>query len=208
MHPLPAFAAPKGSVVEVATRPAFVQPPGARESAARAGAGLSDRTRLRTSKPGRMQVRLQDGRSFRMGGDAVLRISGDSLDLRKGQLIAWINPGATRRAPLRVKTRVGTASIQGTTLFIDDRGDEVIFLSWEGEVSLTTNAGEEIELTGGQLTTFRAGNDTWSAPTLLNREQARRRRSNSILLNGFTAPMETMPEVEAVLQRAPAAVAP
>jgi len=40
-----------------------------------------------------------------------------NLDLRGGPLlIGWITPGNRRCAQLKVKTRVGAASIQGITL--------------------------------------------------------------------------------------------
>jgi len=63
-----------------------------------------------------MQVGLSDGHSFRMGGDSLLHRGGQNLDLRGGPLIGWITPGNRRRAQLKVKTRVGAASIQGITL--------------------------------------------------------------------------------------------
>jgi len=62
---------------------------------------------------------LPHGRGF------LLHRCGQNLDLRGGPLlIGWITPGNRRCAQLKVKTRVGAASIQGTTLFIDDRGNE------------------------------------------------------------------------------------
>tara|TARA_B100001964_G_C14178054_1_gene574806 strand:- start:434 stop:1162 length:729 start_codon:yes stop_codon:yes gene_type:complete len=200
---LPAIvAAPiQGNVVEVANRPAFVQTPARIEQPAQNGQALPDRSQLRTVKPGRMQVRLLDGRSFRMGGNAVLKLTENTIDLKSGQLIAWINSGGFTRPPLKVKTRVATASIQGTTLFIDDRGDEVIFLSWEGDVLLTTATGQTYELKGGQVATYNGLEKAWSPPTFLTPKQAITRRTKSRLLNGFTANMSTMSEVDAVIQR-------
>jgi ferric-dicitrate binding protein FerR (iron transport regulator) len=165
-----------------------------------------------------MQVRLGDGRRFRMGGDALVRLGGGGLDLRRGQLIAWIDPGSPRGRPFRVRTRVGTASILGTTLFIDDSGDRVTFLSWEGVVRLRRNDGRSVRLRGGEVVTVtpgavtpgsaEGGPDDWSDPRPLTRDEARRRRRGSRLLNGFQAPMATLPQVEAVLQAAPPAPAP
>ena len=81
-------------VVEVPSRPAFIKPPGGSETPARPGQVLAARTQLRTQKPGRMQVQLANGRSFRLGGDAVARLGADGLDLESGQIIAWVNPGS------------------------------------------------------------------------------------------------------------------
>ena len=61
-------------VVEVPFRPAFVRAPGGGEKPALARQILAPQSLLRTEKPGRMQVRLADGRQFRLGGDAVLRL--------------------------------------------------------------------------------------------------------------------------------------
>ncbi len=193
----PADRLPK--VVDVPSRPAFVRPPGRNETEARVGHLLQPSTMLRTQKPGRVQVRLADGRSFRLGGDSLLRLSGSSLDLRKGQIIAWVNPGSTGGPPLRVRTRVGTASIEGTTVFIEASDSEVKVFSWEGTVAVTTDTGERFSLRSGEQLSHRAdaqGVVRWEGPVRLSRSELDRRRAASILLNGFTAPMETLPVIE------------
>ena len=96
-------------VVAVPSRPAFVQLPGRAERQAVVGQALLPDTVLRTRTPGRLQVRLADGRSFRMGGDALLRFDRDALSLQRGQLIAWVNPGAKGQGALRVRTRVASS---------------------------------------------------------------------------------------------------
>ena len=187
----PADSLPK--VVDVPSRPAFVQPPGRAESDARVGQLLQLNTLLRTQKPGRLQVRLADGRSFRLGGDALLRLSAGALDLRRGQIIAWVNPGRGGGPPLRVKTRVGTASIEGTTVFIEATDTGLKIFSWEGEVACTTNDGQRKTLRSGEQLAYENG--TW-AKTRLTPQEAAARRQKSILLNGFSAPMETLPVLE------------
>ncbi|MFM7646495.1 MAG: iron dicitrate transport regulator FecR, partial [Cyanobium sp.] len=67
------------TVVDVPSRPAFVQPPGSGERPARVGESLLERSLVGTRTPGRLQVRLADGRSLRLGGDAVLRLQGGDL---------------------------------------------------------------------------------------------------------------------------------
>lgn len=193
----PADSLPK--VVDVPSRPAFVQPPGRAESDARVGQLLQLNTLLRTQKPGRLQVRLADGRSFRLGGDALLRLSAGALDLRRGQIIAWVNPGSGGGPPLRVKTRVGTASIEGTTVFIEATENDVKVFSWEGTVAVTTETGQRFVLRSGEQVSHRASADGgvgWEGPIRLSRTELDQRRARSILLNGFNAPMDTLPVIE------------
>ncbi|MFM7312933.1 MAG: iron dicitrate transport regulator FecR, partial [Cyanobium sp.] len=83
-------AAPTPWVVEVPDRPAFVRPPTSQEVPARSGQTLPTDTVLRTTRPGRLQVRLGNGREFRLGGDAVLRLGSGALELQRGQIIAWV----------------------------------------------------------------------------------------------------------------------
>ncbi len=192
-------ARPLPRVVDVPSRPAFVRPPGSREQSARVGQRLPGRSVLRTQRPGRLQVELANGRNFRLGGDAVMRLTASGLDLERGQLIAWINPGAKGGGPLRVRTRVGTASIEGTTVFLEVDDSSVLVFSWEGEVRLTpaAQAGQPstpVLLRSGEQATYRDG--AWLPPRRLDPGAAGERRRTSILLNGFTAPMATLPVIE------------
>ncbi len=188
-------------VVDVPSRPAYVTPPAAQERPARVGQVLRPATVVRTEKPGRLQVLLADGRSFRLGGDAVLRIEPTLVDLVRGQIIAWIHPGAKRSPPLRIRTRVGTASIEGTTVFIEDTPEKVLFLSWEGTVEVRSNDGTLRRLTSGQC--MEATPQGWMGPRRMTAVEVRRRRRTSDLLNGFQAPMETLPVIERELGLTP-----
>lgn len=190
-------------VVAVPSRPAFVQLPGRAEQQARVGQSLQPDTVLRTRTPGRLQVRLADGRSLRMGGDALLRLDRDALALQRGQLIAWVNPGSKGQGTLRVRTRVATASIEGTTVFLEVSEREVKLFSWEGRVRVSTSTGKGFLLDGGQELLFRDG--AWQPPRRLSREEARTRLSTSPLLNDFAAPMETLPLIRRSLGVGPAA---
>lgn len=186
-------------VVEVPLRPAFVRLPGAAEMPARAGQVLAPDTLLRTQTPGRLQVQLADGRSFRLGGDAVLRLRGSVLDLQRGQIIAWVLPGQKGRA-LQVRTRVGTASIEGTTLFIEAGPEQLRVSSWEGQVQVTTSDGQRYRLSSGEQLTYRdlagpQGPAGWQPPQRLPRPELLARRASSPLLNGFTAPLDTWPTI-------------
>ncbi|WP_259719866.1 FecR family protein [Synechococcus sp. CS-1328] len=192
-------AASLPKVVDVPSRPAFVRPPGRNEQRAQSGQVLPGRSVLRTQNPGRMQVQLANGRSFRLGGDAVLRLAAAGLDLERGQIIAWVNPGSKGGAPLRVKTRVGTASIEGTTVFLEVTDDSIKVFSWEGQVRVTpevpvAGAPRDVVLRSGEELTYSKG--AWQAPRRLDAAEAGERRRKSILLNGFTAPMATLPVIE------------
>lgn len=183
-------------VVDIPSRPAFVKLPGQSEKPARVGQVLQVQTVLRTEKPGRMQVQLADGRSFRLGGDALLRLAtGRTLELQRGQIIAWVNPDSRSPLPLRVRTRVGTASIIGTTVFIDASEEAVKVFSWEGNVSLVPDVGAPVMLQSGEEASCALA-DGWQPVRRLTRQELDTRRSRSILLNGFQAPMDTLPVIE------------
>ena len=197
-----ATAAPRlPRVVDVPSRPAFVKPPAASERPALVGQVLGPSTVLRTENPGRLQILLADGRSFRLGGNALLRIDPTLLDLVRGRIIAWIDPGSKGTTPLRVRTRVGTASIQGTTVFIEATAEKVLFLSWDGNVEVRAADGTLHKLSSGQR--LEATPQGWKGPHRMEAAEARQRRRNSDLLNGFQAPMQTLPVIERELGLSP-----
>ena len=197
-----AVAAPAGSrVEEVPSRPAFVRLPDTPERPARAGQTLVNRSVLRTQTPGCLQVRLGDGRRFRLGGDSLLRLSGGGLDLLRGKIIAWLTPAGRSGGPLRLRTRVATASIEGTTVFVDASPDTVKIFSWEGDVQVTTATGERFVLASGEQLEWSEGR--WRKPRRLGRAEAAERRRVSPLLNGFSSPMDTLPEIEKELGLSP-----
>jgi hypothetical protein len=182
------------TVVDVPTRPAFIRTPGGVEQPARVGQELPPSTRLRTQKPGRLQVRLADGRSFRLGGDSLLELGPKGLDLLRGQIIGWVNPGQRGGAPLQIRTRVATASIMGTTVFIESTPTRVAFFSWEGQVGVDTDQGRRFVLASGDQMAKVGGR--WQLPAPLPLAERAERRRSSLLLNGFDAPMETLPALE------------
>ena len=224
-------------VVEVPKGPAFVRLPGQREIKARKGQNLKPSTQLRTSKPGRLQVMLGNGRQFRLGGDALLRLSGNSVELLKGSVIGWIRPNATNRRPFQIRTRLATASIQGTTVFIELNDETFKVFSWEGRVQVRTKTGEEFTLESGQqllldlsrqLSVVKGRVDgleavlgesggmftpdeweertrepeseeediSWDPPERLEDSEVQQRLTKSALINGFSTPLETLPEIE------------
>ena len=218
----PALATPP-QVVEVPAGPAFVQRPGAAQVPAREGQSLIPSTLLRTSKPGRMQVKLSNGRQFRMGGDAKLKLAGAGVELLKGSIIGWISPSITNRRPFQIRTRLATASIQGTTVFLELNDDTFRVFSWEGNVQVRTKDGEEFTLQSGQqllLDLKRQLDDTrgrvdeleallgnlegpdktdaidWDPPAPMADTDIDRRMKGSALINGFSTPLDTLPIIE------------
>ena len=203
----PALATPP-QVVEVPAGPAFVQRPGEAQIPARHGQSLIPSTLLRTSKPGRMQVKLSNGRQFRMGGDAELKLAGAGVELLKGSIIGWISPSITNRRPFQIRTRLATASIQGTTVFLELNDDTFRVFSWEGNVQVRTKDGEEFTLQSGQqllLDLKRQLDDTrgrvtdaieWEPPAPMADTDIDRRMKGSALINGFSTPLDTLPIIE------------
>ena len=203
----PALATPP-QVVEVPAGPAFVQRPGEAQIPARHGQSLIPSTLLRTSKPGRMQVKLSNGRQFRMGGDAELKLAGAGVELLKGSIIGWVNPSITNRRPFQIRTRLATASIQGTTVFLELNDDTFRVFSWEGAVQVRTKDGEEFTLQSGQqllLDLKRQLDDTrgrvtdaieWEPPAPMADTDIDRRMKGSALINGFSTPLDTLPIIE------------
>ena len=197
-------------IVEVPNGPAFVRFPGKTEVDARSGQLLRSDALLRTTKPGRMQVMLGTGRQFRMGGDAQLRLGSSSVELLKGSIIGWINPGTQTRHPFTIKTRLATASIQGTTVFIEFTDSQFKIFSWEGKVLVTTRGGQSFTLNSGQqllLDLKRVQSDgrvqqddslavSWVPPVVIAEQEVERRLQKSRLINGFSTPLDTLPEIQ------------
>jgi hypothetical protein len=77
----------------------------------------------------------------------------------------------------------------------------VLFLSWEGNVEVRAADGTAYRLTSGQR--LEATPQGWKGPHRMEAAEARQRRRNSELLNGFQAPMQTLPVIERELGLSP-----
>ena len=198
LHAAPSVLAKQPTVVDVPNGPAFVKLPGRKEVNARSGQDLFDNTVLRTSKPVRMQIKLSSGRQFRMGGNALLQLKNSTVKLQRGALIGWIQPGLKNRQPFTIQTRLATASIQGTTVFIELDDDKLKVFSWEGEVNVATTSGESYTLQSGEqlLVELNQPTITWSSPVKIKEAEASRRLTKSRLINGFATPMDTLQDIE------------
>lgn len=188
-----------GKVVDIPARPAYVKPFNSIESPANVGQLLRDKSLLRTQTPGRMQILLGTGRSFRVGGNTLIRLVGKSLELEKGQVIGWVHPGQKQKEPFKIRTKVGTASIVGTTVYIDSKEDSILFFSWEGFVRIQTSDGNMFTLRSGERLLCHLGLDSnplsyrCEAPSKLSRTKLNRLIAEVTLLHGFSRPMHTMP---------------
>lgn len=202
------------SITEVPAGPAFVQLPGRSEVNARRGLALQPSTLLRTNRPGRMQVRLGDGRQFRLGGDARIKLAKNEVELLSGSIIGWVQPGGLVGQPFRIKTRLATASIQGTTVFLELKAKSLRVLSWEGKVQVTTSRGQAFSLYSGQQLVLNEveaqpgyGSGVtelrWLSPERIPHDDAQRRLDNSPLINGFSKPLETLTTIEQELDLKP-----
>ncbi len=180
-------------IVEVPAGPAFVQLPGAPEIRARSGQALQTNSLLKTKKTGRMQVLLDNGRQFRMGGDAQLRLGSTNVELLKGSMIGWIHSGASRAKPFNIKTRLATASIQGTTVFIEYSDDQLKVLSWEGTVTCETRTGQRYALNSGQQLLLDLNSQTEEVKDYLEELDADVLKQNG-LPSGLEAGKELFPE--------------
>jgi ferric-dicitrate binding protein FerR (iron transport regulator) len=146
-------------------------------------------------------VAFPDGRRFRLGGDTLALIGRREVELSRGQIIGWLTPGRGGGPPLRIRTRVGTASISGTTVFLEASPELLRIFSWEGPVQVEARDGQRFTLNSGEEVVHAGG--AWSPPRRLSRAEAARRRRASSLLNGFSTPMETLPELERQLDGLP-----
>ena len=198
LHAAPSAVAKVPIVVDVPNGPAFVKLPGKKEVNARSGQDLLNNTVLRTAKPGRMHIKLSTGRQFRMGGNSLLQLKNSTVKLEKGALIGWIQPGLKNRQPFTIQTRHATASIQGTTVFIELDDEKLKIFSWEGEVKVDTTNGESHTLRSGEqlLVDLNQATVTWPSPVKIKEAEASRRLTKSRLINGFAIPMDTLQDIE------------
>ncbi|NJK62040.1 MAG: FecR domain-containing protein [Synechococcaceae cyanobacterium SM2_3_1] len=184
-------------VIDIPRDPVFAwQAPGP-EQPAEVGMRVQEGGYLRTVAPGKAQVKLSNGLFFRLGGDATLQIT-PSLDLKRGQIIAWgEQPSAELR---RIETPTATAAIRGTTVFIETEPQFVRFFCWEGEVLVSLPDGSEtVTLLEGEQIIVPVGATSLPEPTKLSQSELQEQFDNSVLLNDFTAPMKTMPQIRQMI---------
>ncbi len=190
-------------IMEIPEDPVFWGQPPAPEAAGMVGTRVEAGGYLRTEVPGKAQVQLHDGLMFRLGGDAILEVTDTDLNLRQGQIIAWVRPGA-EGSTRRIHTPLATAAIRGTTVFIDQEERGCRILSWEGEVEVSLADGSDsVILTTGEEVLVEFGMTQLPDPVPMDAAAARARFETSPLLNGFESEMGTRQLIEELLLSEP-----
>ncbi|MBD2111205.1 MULTISPECIES: FecR family protein [Cyanophyceae] len=160
---------------------------------------------IRTADQALAEVGLVNGAMFRIGGNAALTLQPSQLRLDAGQMITWVE-GALAE-PIEIVTPAGIAGIRGTTVFVnieDDPNAPVEIFSWEGEVAFRLADSEnEVVLTSGEQLFIYPGERDIEALSQqvqpLDRAAAQERLEGSPLINGFSSPLPTRPEIEATV---------
>lgn len=160
--------------------------------------------RIATADQALAEVGLVNGAVFRIGGDAALTLQPNQLLLDAGQMITWVE--GTTPEPIEIVTPAGIAGIRGTTVFVnidDDPTAPVEFFAWEGQVAVRLADGaDEIVLNSGEQLFVPPGTPDLSALQAqpIDPATARQRLQNSPLINGFSRPLPTRPEIEATVE--------
>jgi hypothetical protein len=159
--------------------------------------------RIATADQALAEVGLVNGAVFRIGGDAALTLQPNQLLLESGQMLTWVE--GTVSEPLEIVTPAGIAGIRGTTVFVnidDDPTAPVEFFAWEGQVAVRLADGTgEIVLNSGEQLLVPPGTQDLSALQAqpLDAATTRQRLQTSPLINGFSRPIPTRPEIEATV---------
>lgn len=203
--------APQGQSTTVATIQAIVANPvsvtlGQGEpQPAQINQAMAYGDQIRTADQALAEVGLVTGAMFRIGGNAALTLQPNQLQLDAGQMITWVEGKLPE--PVEIVTPAGIAGIRGTTVFVnidDDANAPVEIFSWEGEVAFRlADGGDEVVLTSGQQLFVPPGEQNIEALRQqvqpLDRAAAQERLEGSPLINGFSRPLPTRPELEATI---------
>ncbi|MEE3718792.1 FecR family protein [Tumidithrix elongata RA019] len=164
------------------------------EIAAKVGMGLHLADIVRTQGKARTQVDFNNGVAFRIGGDSVLEIQPQNrLHLTSGEMITWVQPGL--KVPTEISTPLATASIQGTTAYVEipkDINQGIRFFSWEGTVSVRlANQSQEIILLTGEEVIVKPNSTILPKVRRLGLKEWTERSKKSRFLRSFNAPLPT-----------------
>ncbi len=196
---------PIAAVQEIIATPVSVTLDQGEPMPAQLNQALAYGDRVSTEDQALAEVKLVNGPVFRLGGQASLTLRPNQLLLNAGQMITWVE--GTLTTPVEIVTPAGIAGIRGTTVFVnidEDPAAPVEFFAWEGQVAFRLVAGgEEILLNSGeQLFVFPGEQDIDALRQRvqpLDRATALQRLAQSPLLNGFSRPIPTRPELEATV---------
>lgn len=201
--PSTAIDAP-ATIRAIVAQPVWVRPAQGDESAAQVGTPLQYDDTIRTEDPALAEVSLGEI-VFRLGGNASLTLRpNQQLQMATGQMLTWLE--GSPPGPVTIQTPIGAAGIRGTTVFvnIDENPQEPIeFFAWEGEVTFQpTGATDVVVIRDGEQLLVRPGEvDVTELQRRVRRfgpEEFRQRLEESALVNGFSQPLPTLSQIEAV----------
>jgi hypothetical protein len=171
----------------------------AKEADAKVGMGLHVADTVRTQGKGKTQIEFDNGVGFRIGGDSVVQIKPNNrLNLTEGRMITWVKPGL--KVPTEISTAYATASIRGTTAFVEipkDLNKGIRFFSWEGTVAVKiANQTEEIILLTGEEVIVKPNSKTPPVVRRLTLNEWKEISKTSVLLRSFDAPLPTQTVID------------
>lgn len=180
------------------------------EISATEGMGLFIGEQIRTVGEALAEIELKNGLAFRIGGNSVLTLQPDnSLNLSKGEMITWVQPG--KQVPAKVVTPGAIAGIRGTTIYVnipDAPNSEIEYFTWEGTMSLKLpNQSEEMLLKAGEIVKVKPGetdiNKMRKRVRQLTQKEWETRRQKSPLINNFLSPLPTLKKIDQVAPKSP-----
>jgi hypothetical protein len=154
--------------------------------------------RVRTGPLSRAELTAPDQTITRVGANTVFSFEGGNrnLDLEQGSQLFHSPKG---RGGGTIKSGGAAAAVLGTTLIVvttPHGGFKVIFLEGKGTVTLAN--GHTVTLQAGQLVFVLPGGDSFSPIYSFNLAKL---VSSSLLVNGFTQPLSSLPLIELAIQQ-------
>lgn len=161
---------------------------------AQVGMGLHLADTVRTQGKGKTQVEFNNGIGFRIGGNSSVQIKPNNrLNLTEGKMITWVKPGL--KVPTEISTTYATASIRGTTAFVEipkDIKQGIRFFSWEGTVVVKlANQTQEITLLTGEEIIVKPNSKTLPVVRRMDLNEWKEISKKSSLLRNFNSPLPT-----------------
>jgi hypothetical protein len=169
------------------------------------GMGVFVGEQIRTVGEALAEIELKNGLAFRIGGNSVLTLQPDnSLNLSKGEMITWVQPG--KQVPAKVVTPGAIAGIRGTTIYVnipEAPNSEIEYFTWEGTMSIKLpNQSEEMLLKAGEIVKIKPGetdiNQMRQRVRTLTHQEWETRRHKSPLINKFSIPLPTLEKIDQV----------
>lgn len=173
-------------------------------AAAKANDLLKAPQRVRTGPESRAELTAPDNTITRVGANTVFSFSdsGRTVNLDEGSILFHAPKGVGGGV---IKSGGASAAVLGTTLLVSatkDGGFRVIVL--EGKAKITLANGKTVSLNAGQEFCLQPGSHGVFAVCEINLDQL---VSGSLLVNGFSRPLPSLPLVLAAVQKQKGAIA-